>query len=113
MSDHDHTKQRIIASVFDKRNSGAAIKETYVGHIKIWEDAGEDSGKKPRYILLSRMSLSSVFWGCFNSYSEGSDGTGFLHKSKLNTNGSFSVGKTWKLSELRGIEVSNVRISIE
>ncbi|KAG2120700.1 exocyst complex component Sec3-domain-containing protein [Suillus discolor] len=91
MSDHDHTKQRIIASVFDKRNTGAAIKETYVGHIKIWEDAGEDSGKKPRYILLS----------------QGSDGTGFLHKSKLNTNGSFSVGKTWKLSELRGIEVSN------
>lgn len=91
MSDHDHTKQRIIASVFDKRNSGAAIQETYVGHIKIWEDAGEDSGKKPRYILLS----------------QGSDGTGFLHKSKLNTNGSFSVGKTWKLSELRGIEVSN------
>lgn len=91
MSDHDHTKQRIIASVFDKRNSGAAIQETYVGHIKIWEDAGEDSGKKPRYILLS----------------QGSDGTGFLHKSKLNTNGSFSVGKTWKLSELRGIEVLN------
>jgi hypothetical protein len=62
MSDHDYTKQRIIASVFDKRNSGAAIQEIYVGHIKIWEDAGEDSGKKPRYILLSRMSLSSVFW---------------------------------------------------
>ncbi|KAG2159680.1 exocyst complex component Sec3-domain-containing protein [Suillus bovinus] len=91
MSDHDHTKQRIIASVFDKRNSGADIQETYIGHIKIWEDAGEDSGKKPRYILLS----------------QGSDGSGFLHKSKLNTNGSFSVGKTWKLSELRGIEVSN------
>ncbi|KAG2150186.1 exocyst complex component Sec3-domain-containing protein [Suillus cothurnatus] len=91
MSDHDYTKQRIIASVFDKRNSGAAIQEIYVGHIKIWEDAGEDSGKKPRYILLSQCS----------------DGTGFLHKSKLNTNGSFSVGKTWKLSELRGIEVSD------
>ncbi|KAG1784128.1 exocyst complex component Sec3-domain-containing protein [Suillus placidus] len=91
MSDHDHTKQRIIASVFDKRNSGAAILETYVGHIKIWEDSGEDSGKKPRYILLS----------------QGSDGSGFLHKSKLNTNGSFSVGKTWKLSELRGMEVLN------
>lgn len=91
MSDHDHIKQRIIASVFDKRNSGAAIQETYVGHIKIWEDAGADSAKKPRYILLS----------------QGSDGTGFLHKSKLNTNGSFSVGKTWKLSELRGIEVLN------
>ncbi|OAX44413.1 hypothetical protein K503DRAFT_706401 [Rhizopogon vinicolor AM-OR11-026] len=91
MSDNDHTRQRIIASVFDKRNAGAAFQETYVAHIKIWEDAAEDSGRKPRYILLSMTS----------------DGSGFIHKSKLNTNGSFSVGKTWKLSELRGIEVVN------
>lgn len=55
MSDNDHIRQRIIASVFDKRNAGAAIQETYVAHIKIWEDSGEDSTKKPRYILLSRM----------------------------------------------------------
>jgi len=34
--------------------------------------------------------------------------TGFIHKSKANTNGTFSIGKTWNLSELRGIEV-NVR----
>lgn len=35
-------------------------------------------------------------------------GTGFIHKSKWNANGTFSIGKTWNLSELRGIEV-NVR----
>ena len=40
--------------------------------------------------------------------SESSDGTGSIHKSKLNSNGSFSVGKTWKLSDLRGVEVVNV-----
>ncbi|KAI6047739.1 exocyst complex component Sec3-domain-containing protein [Pisolithus marmoratus] len=91
MADNDHTRQRIISSVFDKRNAGAAIQESYVGHVKIWEDAGEGQGKKPRYILLSRAS----------------DTTGFVHKSKLNTNGSFSVGKTWRLAELRGIEVVN------
>ncbi|KAI6153692.1 exocyst complex component Sec3-domain-containing protein [Pisolithus tinctorius] len=91
MADNDHTRQRIITSVFDKRNAGAAIQESYVAHVKIWEDAGEGQGKKPRYILLSRAS----------------DSTGFIHKSKLNTNGSFSVGKTWKLAELRGIEVFN------
>ncbi|KIJ68210.1 hypothetical protein HYDPIDRAFT_24509 [Hydnomerulius pinastri MD-312] len=91
MSENDHTRQRIIASVFDKRNVGASIEETYVGHLKIWEDTGEGQGKKPRYILISKAS----------------DNTGFIHKSKLNTNGSFSVGKTWKLAELRGIEVIN------
>lgn len=42
---------------------------------------------------------------------EASNGTGFIHKSKLNTNGSFSVGKTWKLIELRAVQVVNVRIS--
>ncbi|KAI6119811.1 exocyst complex component Sec3-domain-containing protein [Pisolithus croceorrhizus] len=88
MADNDHTRQRIISSVFDKRNAGASVQESYVAHVKIWEDTGEGQGKKPRYILLSRAS----------------DSTGFVHKSKLNTNGSFSVGKTWRLAELRGIE---------
>ncbi|KAF5388572.1 hypothetical protein D9757_004587 [Collybiopsis confluens] len=77
-------KQRIIASVFSK------IDETYVSHIKIWEDAGpEGGGRKPRYILLS----------------QGNNSSGFIHKSKLNTNGTFSVGKTWRLADLRGISV--------
>jgi len=40
---------------------------------------------------------------------EASNGTGFIHKSKLNTNGTFSVGKTWRLPELRAVQVVNVR----
>ena len=40
------------------------------------------------------------------------DGAGFIHKSKLNSNGSFSVGKTWTIVELRGIEVLNVSCSV-
>ena len=39
---------------------------------------------------------------------EANNGTGFIHKSKLNTNGTFSVGKTWKISELRAIQVVDV-----
>lgn len=39
---------------------------------------------------------------------EASNGSGFIHKSKLNTNGTFSVGKTWKLRELRGVQIVNV-----
>jgi hypothetical protein len=33
---------------------------------------------------------------------------GNIHKAKLNENGTFSVGKTWPLSELRGVEIINV-----
>ena len=32
-----------------------------------------------------------------------------VHKSRLNTNGTFSVGKTWGIKELHGIEAINVR----
>lgn len=52
MADH---RQRIIASVFSRRNASGNLEETYVSHIKIWEDSGPE-GRKPRYILLSRMS---------------------------------------------------------
>ncbi|KAF8973564.1 exocyst complex component Sec3-domain-containing protein [Flammula alnicola] len=74
-------RQRIISSVFSRRNAEGNLEETYVSHVKIWEDAGtEGGGRKPRYILLSL---------------------------KLNTNGTFSVGKTWRLAELRAIQVPN------
>ena len=39
---------------------------------------------------------------------EATSGSGFIHKSKLNTNGTFSVGKTWRLAELRAINVISV-----
>lgn len=53
MSDSD-IRARIIASVFSRRNA-AGVEETYVSHIKIWEEATpEEGGRKPRYILLSR-----------------------------------------------------------
>ncbi|KAF8078783.1 exocyst complex component, sec3 subunit [Lyophyllum atratum] len=85
-------RQKIIASVFSRRNATGSLEETYVSHVKIWEDAGpEGGGRKPRYILLSQAN----------------NGSGFIHKSKLNTNGTFSVGKTWRLPELRAIQVVN------
>ncbi|KAI0801061.1 exocyst complex component Sec3-domain-containing protein [Fomes fomentarius] len=88
MADADSIRQRIISSVF----AAKLVDETYEAHVKIWESDGTDEGGlKPRYIILSRAN----------------NGTGFIHKSKLNSNGSFSVGKTWRLAELRGIEILN------
>jgi len=56
---NDHTRQRIISSVFDKRNAGSSVQESYAAHVKIWEDASEGQGKKPRYILLSSPSTAT------------------------------------------------------
>jgi exocyst complex component 1 len=100
-------RQRIIASVFSRRNALGDLEETYVSHVKIWEDA--EGGRKPRYILLSRMcSQLSPLSDSIYFLSEASNGGGYIHKSKLNTNGTFSVGKTWRLAELRGIQVVGV-----
>ncbi|KAF8917639.1 exocyst complex component Sec3-domain-containing protein [Mucidula mucida] len=85
----DH-RPKIIESVFSRRNAAGELEESYVSHVKIWEEA-ENNSRKPRYILLS----------------QGYKGNGFIHKSKLNSNGSFSVGKTWRLPELRAISVTS------
>lgn len=57
MADHDSVRQRIISSVFSRRNAAGSLEEAYISHIKIWEDAGAEGAgqQKPRYILLSRM----------------------------------------------------------
>ncbi|KAJ7487422.1 exocyst complex component Sec3-domain-containing protein [Mycena galericulata] len=90
--DSGNVQDKIISSVFSRKNAQGVLEESYISHVKIWEDAGpEGGGRKPRYILLSQAS----------------NGNGFLHKSKLNTNGSFSVGKTWRLPELRALHVVN------
>jgi hypothetical protein len=51
MTDNEATRQRIVASVFSKRNAAGGVEENYRGHIKIWEQG--EGGDKPRYILLS------------------------------------------------------------
>lgn len=55
MADYASVRQRIISSVFNKLNASGQ-QETYVAHVKIWEDVPpEEGGKKPRYIILSGM----------------------------------------------------------
>lgn len=52
--DDDAVREQIISSVFNKRNATGASQESYISHIKIWEDPGPDADLKPRYILLAR-----------------------------------------------------------
>lgn len=78
------------------------------------------SGRRPRPTRGGRSQDTSYSRVCYASapnydiaasrftLAESTGGQGFIHKAKLNNNGSFSVGKTWKLSELRGLEVLNV-----
>ncbi|KAG8814416.1 hypothetical protein FRC17_001136, partial [Serendipita sp. 399] len=88
----DDIRQRIIASVFSKRNASGSLEEQYIAHVKIFEDVApgnDDGGKKARYILLSLTHR----------------GPGMIHKSRENPNGSFSIGKSWDLKDLTALEV--------
>lgn len=93
MDNSDVQRQKIVSSVFDRRNANGS-DETFLCHIKIFEEDPSTATRKPRYILLSQ------------SPREG----GYMHKSKLNANGTFSVGKTWRVRELRGIQVVNPQV---
>lgn len=109
MADYDSVRQRIISSVFSRRNATGGAEEVYVAHVKVFEDAAEDDGgRKPRYIIISRKNLYTVRVTILTTTAEAGSRSGFIHKSKLNANGSFSVGKSWRLAELRGVEVVNV-----
>ena len=52
--------------------------------------------------------FSSLISKAMNLVVEAITGSGFIHKSKLNANGTFSVGKTWRLAELRALSVISV-----
>ncbi|KIO33327.1 hypothetical protein M407DRAFT_234528 [Tulasnella calospora MUT 4182] len=83
----DDIRQLIVSSALSKRNPDGAGPEEYAGHLKIYEQ--DEGGSKSRFIILS--------------YNRG--GQGFIHKSKQNPSGSFSIGKTWRLDDLQGLEV--------
>lgn len=56
------TKQDIIASLFSKRAAeDGNLEESYISHVKIFEDDGEGGGVKARYLTLSGASLSAFF----------------------------------------------------
>ncbi|KDQ19898.1 hypothetical protein BOTBODRAFT_27319 [Botryobasidium botryosum FD-172 SS1] len=81
-------KESIITSLFSRRDQATGdLEETYVSHVKVWEEDGKGP-MKPRYILLSVKR----------------NGAAQIYKAKRNTNGSFSIGKAWRLDELRGVE---------
>lgn len=130
------TKQDIIASLFSKRAvEDGNLEESYISHVKIFEDDGEGGGVKARYLTLSGASLSASFSplapacplhlygylsageadGCpfvLGWVTAARSGRCFVHKAKRNSNGTFSKGKTWNLEDLRVLEVVDVRNSL-
>ncbi|KAI2627012.1 exocyst complex component Sec3-domain-containing protein [Hypomontagnella submonticulosa] len=94
----EEEKRRIVESCFNKKDVDGSILETYITHIRITEYSSHPSSppppearpqtEKPRVIIVAVRKSGRVR----------------MHKSKENANGSFSIGKTWDLNDLSGIE---------
>ncbi|KPM34752.1 hypothetical protein AK830_g11832 [Neonectria ditissima] len=92
-------KRRIVESCFNKKDVDGSLLETYITHIRITEYSSHPSSppppqarnpdaQKPRVIIVAVRKSGRVR----------------MHKSKENTNGTFSIGKTWNLDDLSHIE---------
>ncbi|KAF2706285.1 hypothetical protein K504DRAFT_459588 [Pleomassaria siparia CBS 279.74] len=94
----DDERRRITESCFSKVDEQGQLIESYITHIRVQEDASHPqsppppnsnpSTKKPRVIIVSVRATGRVR----------------LHKARENANGSFSIGKTWNMEELSGVE---------
>lgn len=96
-------RDRIIRSLFSEKTDTGAIVESYITHVKIYEDVQYPSQPPPqptpaehlkeRYILLSVKENGRVR----------------VHKSRGNDNGTFQIGKTWNLDDLQKIQDTDRR----
>lgn len=96
-------RDRIIRSLFNEKTETGAIVESYITHVKIFEDTQYPSNPPPqptppenlkeRYILLSVKANGRVR----------------VHKSRGNDNGTFQIGKTWNLDDLLKVQDTDRR----
>jgi len=87
-SDRDSLREAIIRSLFSTQLGDGSLEERYVSHLVIHETSFGTNDVKERFLLLSIDNKRQ----------------GLVHKAKENSNGTFSIGKTWKLSTLQAVE---------
>ncbi|KAK8173974.1 exocyst complex component Sec3-domain-containing protein [Phyllosticta citrichinensis] len=95
---YENEKRRIIESCFSKMDTNGALSESYITHLRVTEDAAypqspppptsNPNNKKPRVIIVAVRSSGRVR----------------VHKARENSNGTFSIGKTWNMEDLTAIE---------
>ncbi|KAG4305000.1 hypothetical protein PORY_001675 [Pneumocystis oryctolagi] len=96
-NDSNDVKVRIIRSLFSYYTDDGELLENYITHVKVFEEShyyppsrpgSQHTVRKQRYILISVKNNGNVQ----------------IHKSRENSNGTFSIGKTWDMSELQKID---------
>lgn len=130
-SSSDETRHRIVRSLFSRKAEDGTLEETLVTYLRVKEDDGHGNAKS-RYLMLAggygrevrRGVREERVWArdCRSEDERGLAkrapanstvtrlGECMLHKGKSNTNGTFSRGKTWRLSDMRALEQIGVSL---
>lgn len=95
----EREKQRLIESCFSKIDERGQLRESYITHIRVEEDAMYQSSppppdtskqhKKQRVIVVAVKNTALVQ----------------MHKARENDDGTFQIGKTWPFDELQAVQV--------
>ncbi|CAG8761659.1 45201_t:CDS:10, partial [Gigaspora margarita] len=102
----DPIRQLIINSLFpemtEKPSQGNSFaSESFIIHLKVSEDS---TGTRPPTIN-ERTAFRVERKSRYLLVSIRRDGKVYLHKSKRNSNNTFSIGKTWSLEDIKCVEV--------
>ncbi|GAA5834785.1 hypothetical protein JCM3766R1_003238 [Sporobolomyces carnicolor] len=90
MASTDYSRA-IIGSLFSSPpGTNQPPQENFIAYVQTFEPVPNTDQRKPRFLIVSTLR----------------DGKLKLHKAKQNANGTFSIGKTWSLEDLRQVEVS-------
>ncbi|ETS74491.1 hypothetical protein PFICI_14357 [Pestalotiopsis fici W106-1] len=95
----EEEKRRIVESCFNKKDTDGSLLETYITHIRITEYSSHPSSPPPPEAITPQSEKPRVIIVAVRK-----SGRVRMHKSKENANGTFSIGKTWDLNDLTGIE---------
>ncbi|QLL34006.1 hypothetical protein HG536_0F03310 [Torulaspora globosa] len=97
---YERDRKAIISSCFTMydRNSGAP--NNYITHVRIIEDAKSPSSRPPPNAQLQNKKKRILIL----SSKPDSPNAIQLHKGRENTDGSFQIGRTWDLKELKRVE---------
>ncbi|KAH6647469.1 exocyst complex component Sec3-domain-containing protein [Truncatella angustata] len=95
----EEEKRRIVESCFNKKDTDGSLLETYITHIRILEYSSYPSQPPPPEAVTPQTEKPRVIIVAVRK-----SGRVRMHKSKENVNGTFSIGKTWDLNDLTGIE---------
>ncbi|KAL5052274.1 hypothetical protein BDW71DRAFT_170578 [Aspergillus fruticulosus] len=94
-------KRRIIQSCFSKKDNDGALVESYITHVRIMEDGAYPSSPPPPNSAPENKKARVIIVAVRRS------GRVRMHKARENSDGSFSIGKTWMLDDLSAIKSYN------